>query len=188
MPKGAYPEPSPAGGDARGTMAFYAPLRLRSLIPVLPRLLPGGRLTAMLVCAGALGMMIEAVPLRGLRGARPARRPSARHVGLQQSVRHSELKVSAGWDRALVCWITDVPTDTVIEFHGPNATGSTMSLAQSSTTRHQLLLRGLWPGTSYRYSIVATDRSGSSSRFGPFDFTTANRPPVSALEDSPDKA
>lgn len=142
-------------------------------VPMLPRVGPGARLCTLLVLMGVLGMMIEAVPDPAPEGARPWM------AWVPRLARVDGVRVAPSWDRAIVTWNTSVPTDTVIEFQGNHTLGQTTSLAQGSTIRHALVLRGLHSGETYTYSIVGRDRSGSPFRAGPFRFTTPEGGPPS---------
>ena len=84
----------------------------------------------------------------------------------------SNISVTPAYNRVTVSWTTAVPTDTVIQFVGQQATGQTWSRSQGLTTRHILVINGLGSEQVYRWFIVATDAAGRQSVSLPLGFRT----------------
>jgi hypothetical protein len=96
--------------------------------------------------------------------------------------------VALGSGQARVSWTTDVGSNSRVHF----GTGALGSVADSSgtTTHHDVLLRGLSPGTLYRYDVESATPRGDTSRdsLGGVHrtFTTPTSGSIALVMDDPD--
>ncbi len=67
---------------------------------------------------------------------------------------------------ALVCWNTDRPATSQVEFGTTDSYGSIMSPIGSTTTIHSVYIFPLEPETTYHYRAISTDAFGNTTESG----------------------
>jgi hypothetical protein len=78
---------------------------------------------------------------------------------------------------ALVTWVTDEPASSRV-FFGESTPPSDTTQAAGLHTGHHVVLNGLDPSTTYRYSVESIDRSGNPVESDLETFTTIGQTPV----------
>ena len=84
-------------------------------------------------------------------------------LGEPAAPRIERLCVRAESTRAVVTWTTREPADTALGFAGPGVCGRSVSRAQSATREHRIVLCGLTPGSTYRFTVDARDAWGRAA-------------------------
>lgn len=98
-----------------------------------------------------------------------------------------EIKVTDVTDMAAtIKWITNQPTDTLVEFGQTTGYGDRQGNG-GQITNHSLRLVGLQPDHTYHFRVVATNSSGSST-FGDNTFTTLASPSVAGTSSTSEGA
>ncbi|MCX8173466.1 MAG: fibronectin type III domain-containing protein [Thermoplasmata archaeon] len=83
---------------------------------------------------------------------------------------------------AIITWITDEPSSSVVDYGTTTAYGKTETGA-GNTTSHSVSLSGLTPGTLYHFMVKSVDASGNAANSSDYTFTTLNNTTVIPLTD-----
>jgi hypothetical protein len=82
---------------------------------------------------------------------------------------------------AVISWITDQPSTSLVNFGTTTGYGSASTLASTLVTSHTVTLTGLTAGTTYDFDVVSANSSAVLSVSGNVAFTTTSvtsKPPV----------
>ncbi|HSW39097.1 MAG TPA: fibronectin type III domain-containing protein [Acidobacteriota bacterium] len=88
---------------------------------------------------------------------------------------------------AVISWLTDQPSDSIVEYGLTTAYGSSTSLSITHVTSHSRLLAGLTASTVYNYRVKSKNAAGDLSVSGNHTFVTA-APVSTPLPPAPDPA
>ncbi|MEM3738881.1 MAG: fibronectin type III domain-containing protein [Thermoplasmata archaeon] len=83
---------------------------------------------------------------------------------------------------AIITWITDEPSSSVVDYGTTTAYGKSATGA-GNTTSHSVSLSGLTPGTLYHFMVKSTDAYGNAANSSDYTFTTLNDTTVIPLTD-----
>lgn len=83
--------------------------------------------------------------------------------------------IDIGTRSATIAWITDEPSDSLVEYGISNSYGLNQNDA-SLVTGHSLTLIGLNPATTYHYQVASGDAMGNANQSTDLTFTTAALP------------
>lgn len=81
---------------------------------------------------------------------------------------------------ATVTWTTCAPATSAVKFGTTTAYGSTTATNSTLVTVHTLSIAGLSPATTYHYSVISADSTGTTVNGKDSTFTTAAQPPPNA--------
>ena len=80
---------------------------------------------------------------------------------------------SVGSTSATVSWVTDEPSDSLVEYGLTSGYGSSSGLDATLRSSHSVVLGGLSAGTTYHYRVKSTDASGNVAASSDSTFQTA---------------
>jgi chitodextrinase len=86
---------------------------------------------------------------------------------------------------AVITWETDELSGSLVEYGASKSYGFSTPV-EGLTTRHSVMLAGLFPGKLYHFRVRSTDPSGNNGSSDDFKFTTAqNTPPANGIMNGP---
>ncbi|MGK5091345.1 carboxypeptidase regulatory-like domain-containing protein [Deltaproteobacteria bacterium TL4] len=83
-------------------------------------------------------------------------------IGTPPQLMQIQVVPSTDAQSAIIRWLTDEATNTVLEYGTTDSYGSTENTAESVTS-HEVTLNGLSRGTTYHYQVQATDTSNNQT-------------------------
>jgi hypothetical protein len=78
---------------------------------------------------------------------------------------------------AQITWLTDVPSDSQVEYGTTTAYGSSTTLDPNMVTRHGVKLNGLKGSTVYHFRVKSRTSAGTTNTSGDYVFKTLLGPP-----------
>ena len=99
--------------------------------------------------------------------------PAIIWVGVPAAPVISDVRICATGDTTvLVCWNTDRPATSVVDYGLTSSYGASVTSQGSVTTTHYVRLNGLEPETLYHYRVTSVDAFGNTSQWQDQTFFT----------------
>lgn len=122
----------------------------------------------------ALLLALSLAPLAAA-GARSHQPPPPGVVGVETTLKISDLQVTAAGDGATISWTTDRPASTTVLVGRTTGYEETPAFVDGLTTSHRVRLDGLSGGARYYVRAVSTDAQGETASAGA-SFVTGGAP------------